>query len=924
MSSSNLEMKINVHDEIFSKYSYAVLTKKSQTEIQQFLDLFYSGCQLLKVDYDPETNLGKVFQLLQSCHGVICFPRVGENNGSYNEFYYAEFDAESSKHNLQLINVGQHKDFFSSFEFPESGVCIQANAEELKSIRQVTDCMRFKTPAVLAMFEQRKSRQHVLANSDALLDNLIPDALPFYDAAQVQHLDEALRFALFHYLAQAQAAEDHIGVIRHQHKELATCYKRIKQCTLFRKQLELRQLKLDLEALHLAALNKEDPKPLTETCKNRYRAVNFSQNKDTYQLFINYKETQELNWQKYEQLEVLNRQLKKAKSDRFFGNQTTANPLVENQSIHQTKIDPVESITQSRNDLKAEIILMDAAVESLKPGLQASYLPSFLKEDEDEDDSDYVLFQLNKFNQRRLFWVWTRCMLEILIVSAHQILLVSTQIAAWISWSLYWLRGGIEAAAGIQHSFDSMVSEREKVITAHKRALAHWQERYDNILNDLGWGSVNFACCFWLLGAGLLGMIGDALTLIFLGMDLTLATLRWHYGKKAHEDKVKAYDDQLKSLIDQMTLSHPNNQNINSLKATYMRLDNLKQQNSFNPNPLKIYDHEKQLKDARAEIDAQLAKVYDELSKDQHLAGFTGLHFKSLYSDKQAYLQQWQNQWATLGYDIAYAVALAAAFGLLCFSPIVGLSVFGAILLYASTVMWRGAYAYTDIGSTERAIADIEAQYFTSLACFKNYCKPNQDKIKQNLNLNTNDSMHSQALVTIDLKPKECPEPKMKQLYLQIRALGAKSGFERELKRFKQVEFARDTFMRIAVPIAIALTFLLAPATLATIPTYVFLLLGILVLALVSASAIHYGLKPKASAWQKGIDSDLHVSSTVCFQNEEYEAFKQLVNRDSETQTQTKNLPSAVPIKLLGMMQTERCGKNAKLMRNLTTDLVPS
>lgn len=912
---------------IFSKHSYATLTGEGQAEIKQFLDAFYAGCQLLSVSQDP--NNSDVLKALGVQHGIVCLTE--ENNKT---LYYAEFDALQNQHIIKpfvvlkkdtdqkdtniYVSQKQH-DVLLTFTFPEIDESRPATPEELKSIRAVTDCMRFKTPAVLAIFDQRKARKEALANSQALLDGLIPDAFQFYDAHQVQHLDEALRFALYQYLAHAQAATDHIGVIRSQHTELASCYRKIKQCTLYRKQLMLRQVDLDLQALNDAKDEAAKDK-LVAIYKTRYQ-LQWDVTRDTYNVLGDYQKTLVGEWAKYGELEVFHRQMNAALQDLelmkwaiWLRDEDALTRLKEKYKCEDATLNELKGLIEQardkaqrrRDELKQDLDALDASIESLKPEQLASCL-SFLKEDEDELDSDYCLSQLSKGNARRLYWVWTRCLVEMLIISAHQVLLVSTMIAAWVSWSLYWFRGSVTATAAFQHSWDKLVSERERVIHARKRMLAHLEERRDEIANDLVWGSSNFACCFWLTGVGLLSFIGDLLTLILLGMDLTLAALRWSNGQSAHQATINSYDEQLMALMSGENLA------LVALREKYKILQGLQTQKYFVLNPWRRQEHEKQLKQALKGVELALAAV-----QKQDDLKILCLHWKTLFAAQQAYLKQWQNKYATLIYDVVYAVILAVGFGFMCFAPIAGLSLFGAVLLVASTVLWRTLYAKDDVAGITQIIDATEKEYFACLAQFielaadfKASCDK-KDLIQQ-----------SQTL-----------DAQMKQLYLHIRALGAKSGYERELKRFKLVEFSRYTFMRFVVPVAIALTLLLAPTTIATLPTYVFLLLGILVFAVATSMAIHRWIKPRASVWEKRVDAEINVLSTAGFDEQEYLAFRRsvlidssndvlspviatqesepLLESDQKTFDQQKGKESGQ--ELLIEMKKHRIGKNAQQM----------
>ncbi len=885
-----------IHNNIFSAYSYAYLKDDARDEIKQFLENFYAGCVLFNAGDEalPDTEDGQALALekmkaalnkVKPRHTIVLF------NG---RLYYAEFDKKQSQYLISPVQVPQNEpirveardaliNVLKSFKV---SAFRDATREELRQVRQVSDCMRFKTSAVVSIFDKRHARKEALLNSDALLENLIPDEIAFYSASRVTQLDEALRFAITHYLAQAQAAEDYIGPIKSPHADIAACYRKIKVCTVYRLQLELRQLELDLDAFEHA---KNDPNALRDlipACNRRYNESRLDIAADDY--IAKLKERQMslcLQWNKYERLALLSLDIKRLKSAHKQNDESVLHALRDKYAVHTAdNVQPIESlleIIKSQYDvLQTELDTSNVAVESIKPDPFSSYLPSFLKDDEDEYDSDYLIGQLNKANGRRLFWVWTRCLIETVLITAHEALLVSTMIAAWVSWSLYWFRGGVTAAAAVWHSYDSLVTERERAIASHKRAWAQWSARYDDILNDLIWGSANFACCFWLIGAGVLGTVGDSLTLVLLGMDLLLSGLRWLFGKHTHRGMMADYSEQISALLDQLITFIDNQPNIvasstlsdvdtNSLeqrvkmiapllKASYEAYNKIETQEPFFFDIWAKYRRAEELIAAKERIRELHKALSIELNQSKSLVALPmqvlSLHWETLFNDEQAYIDRWSSKWSKLDYDITYAVALAVAFGLMCFCPVVGWSLFGAIFLSVSTVIWRTAYAKDDIIDEMGQTIRLGEQAY-------------QEKLNTFIDL-------AQQYQTADETVKAEIDMQMRQLYLQMRTLGAKSGYEQGLRRFKIADFSRETTMRILVPIAIALTLLLAPATIATIPTYVFLMLGVLLTAVLMSVMIHRYLKPKASSWEK--ENGL-ASSTACFEDTEYRMFKESV-----------------------------------------------
>lgn len=510
------------------------------------------------------------------------------------------------------------------------------------------------------------------------------------------------------------------------------------------------------------------------------------------------------------------------------------------------------------------------AVDSLCPEPLSHVLPSWMNDDEDESDVDYFFAFMTRGNWCRLFWLWSRCLIEALIIEAHEVLLGWTIVAVWASWLIYGVRGGEPAAILVWIAWDDLVTERARVIQAKKRVWAYWCARYDDVLNDLIWGGANLAGCFWLTGPGLLGFVGDVLTLILLGMDLLLAVFRWRFGDDAHKATVHDYNAQLEQLYNTFLASL----NVFEQQDGYSDVDRLCQVLKMACECLPKQQQEasafwrlssgtdatgKWLETQRDIIQhAQelLFLLYARGESTQESARLLN-HWQMLLLSQHAYMVRWQSRWWKLNYDVLYAIFLGLAFALAYVFPVAGLALFGVALLSGSTVLWRTAYAQKELSDLWREQDINLSRYQVLLQHFRQLANVAKTCVSQ-----------ENQCVEVDAQ--------MKQVYLQIRTLGAKAGFDQEYSWFQLAVFFRATALRFLVPTAIAMTVLFAPVSVVGIPFYVFVLLGVLMVAIMSMSLINAYLKPQSSSWKNKSESG-GVSYVAVFDEEEYGSFKHVV-----------------------------------------------
>jgi len=537
-------------------------------------------------------------------------------------------------------------------------------------------------------------------------------------------------------------------------------------------------------------------------------------------------------------------------------------------------------VCKKENKAYPDMFVIEQPISCLKPEPVKSILnplfdclpasvKEFMDKDEDGADSVYLTKQLSKANERRLFWVWMRCLIEGLLLFAHEALLASTIIAAWVSWSLYWFRGGVTFAEYLKHGyFSSMIESRELAIDDQRREAAYWAAHRDRILNDLIWGSSNFAGCFWLVGPSLLGPIGDALTGALLGMDLYLSYSRYTDGLAGHEARLARYDRQLNILLKKMR-DHTSQINDQTL-INYV--DALSSGNSL---------------DGLRNIDQHLQAltIADKQESIDKLSVLTK-QYKTLLSGKDKASIRWKEQCAMLEYETIYAFVLMIGFWLMC-GFYLGLAtvvppavvIIGAFMLAASTIAWRTANARLEWQGIENTAHECEEQFNQLLRDF------------------------------VQLSTEEKSDVQMKRLYLAMLQLAAESGTQRDLATLKKVELARASLLRILVPVAIAITLLFAPATVLAVPAYVFLLLGILVLAVATSFYIDRQFKPRDTVWEYK-EGGAVTAAVPELNDAEYEAFREFVLGEEGS-----NVKHERGMQLLAKIKENRTGGNFELFR---------
>ncbi|GGI86906.1 hypothetical protein [Legionella impletisoli] len=167
---------------------------------------------------------------------------------------------------------------------------------------------------------------------------------------------------------------------------------------------------------------------------------------------------------------------------------------------------------------------------------------------------------MNDINERRLYWVWgegmTASILSVLpetMAQRDQAQFVLTRpdyYLGTLSWSLYYARFGLNLSLLLKHTLQGpWMSKREKEhIPAGERFLTQWNQRKYTLLNDLVWATVNLVTFAWLVGSGMLGYWGNALTVGLLLVDASLTIWRIYEESTRFNKEMLQYQQELVNL----------------------------------------------------------------------------------------------------------------------------------------------------------------------------------------------------------------------------------------------------------------------------------------------------------------------------------------------------------------------------------------
>lgn len=176
----------------------------------------------------------------------------------------------------------------------------------------------------------------------------------------------------------------------------------------------------------------------------------------------------------------------------------------------------------------------------------------------------YIRKWMCDLNVWRLYWVWAgnllRTVLKLLPENFHhknkaQLVTTAPQVfLGYVSWALYYARFLVHFLLLLKHTIAGpWMSKEEKDIAWQKRLNQQWQERKFKLINDFIWATTNLITFYWLVGNGLLGYVGNLLTVGLLLGDALLT--KWRHQETQDEiARCRAlYQQEIQLLKDKQT-----------------------------------------------------------------------------------------------------------------------------------------------------------------------------------------------------------------------------------------------------------------------------------------------------------------------------------------------------------------------------------
>ena len=213
--------------------------------------------------------------------------------------------------------------------------------------------------------------------------------------------------------------------------------------------------------------------------------------------------------------------------------------------VARSVIDKIEEL-MATNTHKERMDFVKASIDDAQDWQQAGKT----------ETSKYIKSTINGF---RLQWVWGNALLNSIFAlladdfagkqQGQQALRSVSAVTGYMSWILYYARGGVELGLLLKHTIEGpWMSKAESEIPALERFLTQWNQRKFALLNDFIWGFANMACHLWLIGNGLLGYMGNVATVGLLIMDASLVAWGLHEQSTQHNVDKERYARDIERL----------------------------------------------------------------------------------------------------------------------------------------------------------------------------------------------------------------------------------------------------------------------------------------------------------------------------------------------------------------------------------------
>lgn len=332
---------------------------------------------------------------------------------------------------------------------------------------------------------------------------------------------------------------------------------------------------------------------------------------------------------------------------------------------------------------------------------------------------------LGAFNEKRLYWVWgssfIKTMLSLLpedfynAQQAGEVIKVPDPYTGTLSWSLYYFRFSLNLCLLLKHTIKGpWMSKEEAQMPWYERFQSQWAQRKFALLNDSLWGTANLVCFFWLNGK-VLGPWADALTIVLLVFDISVALWDFAEQQTQYNAEMAQYDQDIAALITARE----------KLLAAA-------------------------LTDAETEVERKLTAYQLQMQVN------------SLVRAQKRCARDWELQKLGLYNNIGYAVGLMLAFLVLTtpFMPIAApvaatLGVAGAVLCFAFTVISSAIKGGIEIHKSRHALKEAKQEFQDQVALFK-------ERLKVNSNLNDDEK----KLLYLEIKKLQAESAYQKQMII--------------------------------------------------------------------------------------------------------------------------------------------------------------
>lgn len=332
---------------------------------------------------------------------------------------------------------------------------------------------------------------------------------------------------------------------------------------------------------------------------------------------------------------------------------------------------------------------------------------------------------LGSFNEKRLYWVWgssfIKTMLSLLpedfynAQQASEVIKVPDPYTGTLSWSLYYFRFSLNLCLLLKHTIKGPWMSKEEAQTPwYERFQSQWAQRKFALLNDSLWGTANLVCFFWLNGK-VLGPWADALTIVLLVFDISVALWDFAEQQTQYNAEMAQYDQDIAALV-----------------AAREKLLSAA------------------LNDAESEEERKLAAYQMQMQ------------LNTLTRAQKRCARDWELQKLGLYNNIGYAVGLMLAFIVLTmpFMPVaapiaVTLAVAGAVLCFAFTVISSAIKGGIEIHKSRHALKDANQEFQEQVGLLR-------EKLKANPTLNDDEK----KLLYLEIKKLQAESAYQKQMII--------------------------------------------------------------------------------------------------------------------------------------------------------------